>query len=342
MHPASRPSGRLGGLLRYSWRVLASPDLSIIVPVYDEAGNLAALQREICQAMAAVPQEFEVVLVDDGSQDGSFAEAARIAAADSRFRAVRLARNYGQTAAIQAGIDAAVGSVLVTMDADLQNDPADIPRLLAEFGRGFDVVCGWRKKRQGGLLRRRIPSWIANRLIRLLTGLGIHDHGCALKAFRRKVISRQPLYGELHRYLLVMMQLSGGRYCEVVVNDRPRLAGRSKYGLKRIWRVALDLLTLVMVQRYWTRPGLWFVLGGLPFVVLTAGLAAGSVHQYLTSAGPEPFWIVLSGALFLAVFGCLHFFLLAAIGELVVRSADRRPADYVAASSLDGQGRLDG
>lgn len=303
------------------------PTLSIVVPVFNERENLADLHREICNALRPLEQRFELILVDDGSNDGSFGEAGRLVTEDDRVRVIRLGRNFGQSAAIQAGCDVAQGIVVVTLDGDLQNDPSDIPRLLAELERGFDVVCGWRKRREARALTRRLPSMIANKIIGKIAGLRIHDHGCTLRAFRREVILRQPLYSDMHRFALVLMSLSGVRYSEVVINDRPRASGHSKYGLDRIWKVFLDLMTVFMIQRFASRPGRWFALIGLPFLALSIFFVAGMLHQYWVVQTPQTFPVVYLGGAVLSVFGTLHFLLLALVAELVIWLVQPGPPD---------------
>jgi glycosyltransferase involved in cell wall biosynthesis len=229
-------------------------DLSIVVPAYDEEDNVGPLYREIMATVPRPGRRFEVVFVDDGSRDGTFARLAALAAADPRVRVVKLARNYGQTPAMAAGVDHARGRVLVTMDADLQNDPADVVALLATLEQGFDLVVGWRRRRQDTWLSRTLPSLLANRLIATVTGVDVKDNGCTLKAFRAELIKDLPLYAEMHRFIPALASLAGARLAEIEVNHRPRRAGTSKYGLARIYKVLLDLIVVKALIVFGRRP----------------------------------------------------------------------------------------
>jgi glycosyltransferase involved in cell wall biosynthesis len=229
-------------------------DLSIVVPAYDEEANVGPLYREIMEVVPRLGLRFEIVFVDDGSRDATFARLAELAAGDPRVRVVKLARNYGQTPAMVAGIDHARGRVLVTMDADLQNDPADIAKLLARLDEGFDLVVGWRRERRDTWLSRTLPSQIANRLIAVVTGVDVKDNGCTLKAFRAELIRTLPLYADMHRFIPAMASLGGARLAELAVNHRPRLAGTSKYGLTRVYKVLLDLIAVKSLIVFGRRP----------------------------------------------------------------------------------------
>ncbi len=219
-------------------------DLSIIVPMYNEEASLPHLHAAIVRAMATSGVDYEMVFVDDGSSDSTFEVARGLAAGDSRLRVVRLRRNAGQTPAMAAGFEHARGERFVTLDADLQNDPEDIPRLLATLDEGYDIVCGWREKRNDPFLTRRLPSLVANRIIARVTGVPIRDNGCSLKAYRADLIRRVPLYGEMHRFIPAMAKPAGARVAQIPVRHHPRRYGRSKYGLSRVWKVLLDLLMI--------------------------------------------------------------------------------------------------
>ncbi len=250
----------------------AVPDLSVVIPVYNEAPNLARLYRELTEALATWGRSYEVVLVDDGSTDDTFEVAARLQAGDPRVRVIRFRRNFGQTAAFAAGFAHARGRVIVTADGDLQNDPRDIPALLERLEAGYDIVCGWRRRRRDPWLTRRLPSTVANWLISLATGVRLHDYGCSLKAFRAEVVKPLRLYGEMHRFLPAIASEMGVRIDEVVVNHRPRQHGRSKYGLGRTIRVLLDLITVKFLLSYSTRPLQMFGLIGLGVGALGAAI----------------------------------------------------------------------
>jgi glycosyltransferase involved in cell wall biosynthesis len=247
--------------------------------------------------------EAEVVLVDDGSRDATPQLIRAQCEKDPRFKGVIFRRNFGQTAAMVAGIDNASGDVIIPLDADLQNDPADVPRLLAEIDNGFDVVSGWRRNRQDKLFSRRFPSVIANRIISMVSGVHIHDYGCTLKAYRKSIIEHVHLYGEMHRFIPIYASWAGGKVTEVVVNHRPRTAGQSKYGIGRTFKVVLDLLTVKLLGSYATKPiyffgfiGFWlFALGVLAALGVVAIKAAGICWQHTFSLGLLGAFLLLVG-----------------------------------------------
>ena len=258
-----------------------APDVSIVVPIYNEVDNLPELVRRIGAAMHGQPFSFELLAVDDGSTDGSRAKLRELAAATPWLRSVMLARNYGQSSALQAGFDRVRGRYVVTLDADLQNEPGDIPLLLQrlETDPEVDMVSGWRKDRQDAELSRKLPSRIANKLISNATGVHLHDYGCALKAYRRPIIDRIRLYGELHRFIPSLAKEAGARITEVPVRHHARTRGVSKYGIDRTFRVILDLMLIVFFMRYRHRPlhafggmGLWLATPGLLMLAWLAGL----------------------------------------------------------------------
>ena len=257
------------------------PEVSIVVPIYNELENLPDLVERIHGAMATQPLSFELIAVDDGSSDGSAARLRELAHGRPWLRAVCLVRNYGQSAALQAGFDRVRGRYVVTLDADLQNEPQDIPLLLQrlETDPEVDMVSGWRHQRQDKALSRRLPSMLANRLISRSTGVHLHDYGCALKAYRRPIIDRIRLYGELHRFIPSLAQEAGARITEVPVRHHARTRGVSKYGIDRTFRVILDLMLIVFFMRYRHRPlhafggmGLWLATPGLLMLAWLAGL----------------------------------------------------------------------
>ncbi|MEZ4431978.1 MAG: glycosyltransferase family 2 protein [bacterium] len=238
-------------------------DLSVVVPVYNEEESLVRLLPEIHAALAPTGLRYEVVLVDDGSRDRSFAVMAKLAESDPAIVAIRFRRNFGQTAAMQAGLDAARGEVVALMDADLQNDPADIPMMIARLREGYDLVAGWRADRQDAFVNRRLPSIVANRIISRTTGVALHDYGCTLKVMTREVAKDLRLYGEMHRFIPAIADRSGARILEVKVNHRARQFGVSKYGIGRTVRVVLDLIVVLFIQRYLVKPVQVFGLAGL-------------------------------------------------------------------------------
>jgi dolichol-phosphate mannosyltransferase len=241
----------------------AKPEVSVFLPVYDEEPNLLPLHAKLDEALKALGRSAEIIYVDDGSTDGSLNVLRQIAQLDNRVRVVALKRNYGQTAAMAAGIDAAKGDVLIPMDADLQNDPADIVRLLNKMDEGYDVVSGWRKNRQDTLVTRKIPSMMANRLISWIGGVPLHDYGCSLKAYRRESLEDVKLYGEMHRFIPIYAAWAGARVTEIPVTHHPRTMGQSKYGLSRTIKVVFDLITIKFMASYQTKPLYLFGFAGL-------------------------------------------------------------------------------
>jgi glycosyltransferase involved in cell wall biosynthesis len=241
----------------------AKPEVSVFLPVYNEEPNLLPLQAKLDEALKTLGRSAEIIYVDDGSSDGSLNVLRQIARLDDRVRVVALKRNYGQTAAMAAGIDAAQGDVLIPMDADLQNDPADIIRLLNKMDEGYDVVSGWRKNRQDTLVTRKIPSMMANRLISWIGGVPLHDYGCSLKAYRRESLADVKLYGEMHRFIPIYAAWAGARVTEIPVTHHPRTMGQSKYGLSRTVKVVFDLITIKFMASYQTKPLYLFGWAGL-------------------------------------------------------------------------------
>lgn len=258
---------------------MQTPKVSLVVPVYNEEENLPLLYQRVLEALDPHEIKWEMILVDDGSTDQSLDRAKEIVARDARVRAVELRRNFGQTAAMAAGIDEARAEFIVTLDADLQNDPHDIPRLLAKAADGYDVVSGWRKNRKDNFLSRNLPSKIANGLISLITGVHLHDYGCTLKVYRRDAIEGLKLYGEMHRFLPALVAQRGARVVEAVVEHHPRRFGVSKYGLGRTLKVLLDLLTVKFLSSYSTKP--IYLFGGAGIGLFSAGFFLVFVMLYL-------------------------------------------------------------
>jgi glycosyltransferase involved in cell wall biosynthesis len=247
---------------------------------------------------------------------------------------LRFRRNTGQTAAIQAGFDHCTGEVVVTMDGDLQNDPNEIPRLLELIDQGYDVASGWRRDRQDKAVSRRLPSMVANWLIGAVTGVHIHDNGCTLKAYRSEVVKAAKLYAEMHRFLVPMLSLSGCRITEVVVNHRRRQHGVSKYGLSRIWKVLLDLVTIKMLLRFSSHPAAWFALLAFPFLVLALPAAALSAYLYLAAERSDSFAIILPSIMTLSAFTAGNLLALGMFAELVVRTGDFKQTEPVKSEVL--------
>src|SRR6266516_900475 len=238
-----------------------APEVSVFLPVFNEEPNLRPLHAKLMAALASLHRTTEIIYVDDGSTDDSLKSLREIAQADPRVHVVALRRNYGQTAAMAAGIDAARGQVLIPMDADMQNDPADIVRLLEKIDEGYDVVSGWRKNRQDKLVTRKIPSMLANRIISWIGGVPLHDYGCSLKAYRRESLADVHLYGEMHRFIPIYASWAGARVAEIPVEHHARTMGQSKYGLSRTIKVVFDLMTIKFMASYQTKP--LYVFGGV-------------------------------------------------------------------------------
>jgi len=293
-------------------------EISLVIPVYNEEGNLPNLYREITEVLEPYGRAYEIVFIDDGSTDASFALLSALHHQDSRVRVIRFRKNFGQTAALAAGFAAARAPVIVTLDADLQNEPADIPHLVERLDAGFDMVCGWRKDRKDPFLSRILPSTIANWLISVTTGVHLHDYGCTLKAFRADVVKNLQLYGEMHRFIPAVASSIGVSIDEVVVGHRARSQGESKYGISRTFRVVLDLMTVKFLLSYSSRPLQIFGTAGL-----LMGLVGTSVGAYLTwvkfglgePIGGRPLLLLAS----LLMLGGLQLVSLGLVGELLVR-----------------------
>lgn len=240
--------------------------ISVIVPVYNEKGNIEPLCRSLTDVLGTLNLRYEIILVNDGSTDGSLAEMRSAIDEFPRIKAIDLRRNYGQTAALMAGIDHATGEVIIPIDADLQNDPADIPKMIAKLREGYDVVSGWRKTRHDSAIRRNLVSRLANRLISLISGVHLHDYGCTLKAYRVDVIKGHRLYGEMHRFIPIYATWMGARVCEIPVRHHARKIGKSKYGLERVFKVILDLIVVKFLDRYFVKP--IYLFGGFGIIAL--------------------------------------------------------------------------
>ncbi len=296
-----------------------APFLSIVIPFYNERENALPLIDEVHAVLASRPMTYEIVAVDDGSSDGTTDRLRERAGGDARLVVVVLRKNFGQTAALSAGFDHARGEVIVTMDGDRQNDPADIPRLIEKLSEGYDIVSGWRVDRKDPWLTRRLPSRIANALISLTTRVHLHDYGCSLKAFRGDVIRLIRLYGEMHRFIPAVASWVGVTVAELPVNHRPRVAGRSKYGLSRTVRVILDLLTVKFLLSYATRPIQIFGLIGL--AALAAGMGFGAYLSFLRLVVDEPIGnrplLLLS---ILLVMAGIQFITMGLLGEMISRT----------------------
>lgn len=303
-------------------QVREKPAISVFLPVLNEEPNLVPLHEKLDVALKALGRPAEIIYVDDGSTDGSLDVLRKLAHLDKRVRVVALRRNYGQTAAMAAGIHAACGDVLIPMDADLQNDPADIARLLQKLDEGYDVVSGWRKNRQDRLVTRKIPSMIANRLISWIGGVPLHDYGCSLKAYRRESLADVHLYGEMHRFIPIYASWAGARVAEIPVEHHARTMGKSKYGLSRTVKVIFDLMTIKFMASYQTKPLYVFGWVGLLTIAVSLICAIGAfVMKYLNwphhaDFVQTPLPIL---AMVLLVLG-IQFFLMGLLAEMQVRT----------------------
>jgi len=298
-----------------------NPDLSVIVPLFNEEESIEPLYVAIVSALDPLGLEYEILLVDDGSRDATFAKAKKIGRGDPRLRVIRFRKNYGQTPAMVAGIEHARGKVLITMDGDLQNDPSDIPRFLEEIRGGADIVCGWRHKRQDKLFTRKIPSVIANRIIGRITGVPIRDNGCSLKAYRAEIIKSIPLYSDMHRFIPAMTSLAGSRVTELKVNHFARKFGVSKYGISRIYKVIIDLLLIKTLLAFSTKPMHFFAAGGLLFLLVGVLIFSGAVSGFVRN-GDVDFMLASGGALFMIL--SFFYLLVGFLCELVNKTGTFR------------------
>ncbi|MBX7173945.1 MAG: glycosyltransferase family 2 protein [Pyrinomonadaceae bacterium] len=303
-----------------------APELSLFLPVLNEEDNLRPMHTKIQEALESLGKTAEVIYVDDGSTDKSLQILKEIASADDRVRVISLRRNYGQTAAMSAGIDAALGEILIPMDADLQNDPKDIARLLEKLDEGYDVVSGWRKNRQDKLISRKLPSWIANSIISKIGGVPLHDYGCSLKAYRREVLKDVKLYGEMHRFIPIYASWAGARVAEIPVDHHARTMGKSKYGISRTVKVVFDLMTIKFMASYQTKP--IYVFGTFGMIAFIISILSGLYAVFMKGARvlgfpqfqadfvetPLPILCIVMFAI------SLQFFLMGLLAEMLVRT----------------------
>ena len=302
-------------------------EISVVVPIYNEEDSLELLVTRLHAALTATKRTYEIVLVDDGSKDGSWNKMVELSSRFPCLHLILFRRNFGQTAAISAGFNESRGQVIITMDADLQNDPADIPKFLEQTDQGIDVVSGWRRDRKDPFINRRLPSILANWLISRITGVYLHDYGCTLKAYRREIVQNIQLYGELHRFIPALASWVGGRISEVVVTHHPRQFGKSKYGIGRTIRVMLDLVTVKFLIRYSTRPihvfGKWGLISGSLGIFMLLGIVLShlSFRLFGTTFAADiikrPFWVITP---FMLIFFGLQFVSMGLLAELQMRT----------------------
>jgi len=318
---------------------IQGPEVSVVVPLLNEQDNIGPLYEQITKTLTDV-YNYEIIFVDDGSSDNSFNVLTKLQKADAGIRVICFRKNFGQTAALSAGFAHARGKVIVAIDADLQNDPADIPKMLAKLDEGFDVVSGWRKKRHDNAVTRLLPSKIANWLIAKITGVKLHDFGCTLKVYRREVLAEIKLYGEMHRFIPALASWSGARIAEIVVNHRPRTAGTAKYGLGRTLKVILDLITVKFLGSYSTKP--IYIFGGLGLISGLGAVVSGLVVLYQKfasnfSMNRNPLLILTA----VCILATIQFILMGLLAELLVRTyheSQNRPT-YVIKEILESTGR---
>lgn len=301
------------------------PQVTIVIPVYNEEESLPLLFRRLDEFLAGFDRRTEVVLVDDGSRDRSLDVMAEAIRSRPGFRVIKLRANVGQTPAMAAGLDAARGETILFMDADLQNDPADIPRLLARLDEGYDLVSGWRRDRRDRALTRTIPSRVANFLIGLVTGVRVHDYGCTLKAYRTRIVKPLHLYSDMHRFLPALCSISGARICEIEVAHHPRVLGRSKYGLNRIFKVLVDLLVVKMIVTFADRPMHYF--GLLSLLFLTAATTTSAVWLVNLSRDWKGATVVIPTLVVLFFVSFLYFLFIGLLADLIVRVNRRNPVE---------------
>jgi glycosyltransferase involved in cell wall biosynthesis len=296
-----------------------APEISVFLPVFNEEANLRPLHARLDEALSVLGRTAEIIYVDDGSTDGSLEILRSLARLDPRVRVVALRRNYGQTAAMSAGIDAARGQVLIPMDADLQNDPADIIRLLNKLDEGYDVVSGWRKDRKDKAVTRKLPSMIANRLISWIGGVPLHDYGCSLKAYRRESLQDVRLYGEMHRFIPIYASWAGARVTEIPVEHHARTAGKSKYGLSRTLKVVFDLMTIKFMASYQTKP--IYVFGSFGMLAFAISILAGLYAVFLKIFHRADFVQTPLPILAIVMFAVgVQFLLMGLLAEMLVRT----------------------
>jgi len=306
-------------------------NISVIVPFYNEEECIENMYKALIAALEPIGLSYELLFIDDGSQDATFSKAREIALKDPRLKVIKFRRNYGQTPAMAAGIDHASGKILITMDGDLQNDPKDIPLFLKKMDEGYDVVVGWRYKRQDKLFSRKIPSTVANWIIGKVTGVPIKDNGCSLKSYRADVIKKIPLYSEMHRFIPAMASLSGVRIAEIKVNHNARKHGVSKYGLSRIYKVLLDLLTIKTIVSFASRPLVWFGI----FSVLAATISFSLFFYlaFLLLLQSEISMVVIMGISALFSFLSIYLVLSGVLCELIYKTGNQKVEDLARLTS---------
>jgi len=293
-------------------------DITVVVPFFNEEENVKEMHQRLTAALANLKKNYEVIFIDDGSTDNSYGIIKDLALADKRLKVIRFKKNFGQTAAIYAGFIAATGDIIIPMDGDLQNDPSDIKNLISKINEGYDIVSGWRKHRKDPFLTRKVPSLIANRMISIVTGVNLHDYGCTLKAYRKEVVKNIKLYGEMHRFIPAIASWQGATISEIEVSHNPRVHGKAKYGMERVLKVVLDLMTIKFFGTFLAKPIYIFGTAG---IILTAGSFATLTAVIIRKAF-FGFYIIESPLTLLSILFLIlgiMFILMGIIAEIVVR-----------------------
>ncbi len=304
--------------------MLEKNEYSIVVPVMNEEENVTLLYERISEVMSEIGESYEMIFVDDGSTDSTFEVLKSLHEADPRLKVVKFRGNFGQSAAMAAGFERASGRIIVSMDGDLQNDPADIPTMVKKLMEGYDIVAGWRKNRQDKMLIRKVPSQIANRIIRFFTGVQLHDTGCSLKVYRARVIRKIRLYGEMHRFIPALARIEGARIAEMVVGHHSRKFGESKYNLTRTFRVIMDLTTLNLFIKYLTKPIHFFGMLGLLFNLIGFGILLTCGYMVVTGAADLSGLNLLFACAFLLLTAGFQFVFYGLIAIMVVKTGDQQ------------------
>lgn len=312
-----------------------NPELSLVIPLWNEEGNVELLCERCAEALDRLGRTWEMILVDDGSTDGTWPLLRAAREREGRIRLIRMRTNFGQTAALAAGFDHARGSYVVTMDGDLQNDPGDIGAVVEKMDEGYQVVSGWRRNRKENFFKRRLPSMTANRMLSFLSGVSLHDYGCTLKGYSSEVAGHLHPYAEMHRFLPALASLAGARYTEIPVRDHPRHSGSSKYGISRVGKVFLDMLALKLLLHFSTKPRYWFGYLSIPCAILGIFFAAASL-VVLAAPSPGEGQVVFPGAAFLFFYLGFYLFTIGWIAELISAAGTFRYGHFT--ESLKGEG----
>ncbi|MHC4270364.1 MAG: glycosyltransferase family 2 protein [Planctomycetota bacterium] len=314
---------------------MSNLDVSIVIPFYNEEECIHPLYDSVTQVMKRLNTGYEIIFIDDGSSDATFLRAKAIHEKDSQLKVIKFRKNYGQTAAMQAGFDHAKGRIIISMDGDLQNDPRDIPKFIEKIEEGYDIVCGWRKNRKDKLVSRKVPSKIANWLIGKAIGVKIHDNGCSLKAYKSALIKKTRLYSEMHRFIPAMASITGVRYTEIVVKHHARKFGTSKYGLSRTWKVFLDLFVIKALIGCSMTHGRWFGILSIPFLFVGTIFAFFSINLYLDSQVYNAFPIIFPSISVLFFFLFAHMLLIGFLIEMIFKTGDFNKKDMTEIPTIE-------